>query len=208
MVNAVTHDRAARRMRSDIGKTATDAQHVVEALGDGKAVRLVVGNRSEIPLPDVAVDVLVKVLKLFAKGNSVSVVAVEAEFTTQQAADALLVSRPYLIGLLDAGKIPHRKVGTKRRILAADVLAYKAKEHQRRDKLLDELAAEAQRLGMDRASVDPACTQPGQVYTWGWIRVYPDPCRSPPCPSSTPLKTSYLLANSSPRLRNGYARSP
>ena len=85
---------------------------------------------------------LVTALKEFAKGKQVSVVADEAEMTTQQAADLLLVSRPYLIGLLDAGKIPYRKVGTKRRILAADVLAYKAKDRVRRQKVLDELSAE------------------------------------------------------------------
>ena len=148
MVHAVTRDRPARRVRNDIGKTATDAQHTIDALGDAKDVRLVFGNHTEVPLPDSVLHVLVTALKEFAKGKQVSVVADEAEMTTQQAADLLLVSRPYLIGLLDAGKIPYRKVGTKRRILAADVLAYKAKEYKRRGKLLDELAAESQRLGL------------------------------------------------------------
>lgn len=149
MVNAVTHDRPARRVRNDIGKTATDAQHAIDALGDAKDVRLAFGNHREVLLPDSVLHVLVAALKELAKGKHVSVVAAEAEMTTQQAADLLLVSRPYLIGLLDAGKIPYRKVGTKRRILAADVLAYKAKDRVRRRKLLDELSAESQQLGLD-----------------------------------------------------------
>jgi excisionase family DNA binding protein len=132
----------------DIGKTATDAKRTIAALGDAKDVRLAFGQHSEVPLPAFALDLLVSVLKQLAKGKQVSVVPVEAEITTQQAADMLLVSRPFLIGLLDAGKIPHRKVGTKRRLIAADVLAYKAKEDKRRDACLDELAAEAQRLGL------------------------------------------------------------
>lgn len=149
MVKAVTHDRPARRVRNDIGKTATDAQHTIDALGDAKDVRLAFGNHTEVLLPDSVLHVLVVALKELAKGKQVSVVAAEAEMTTQQAADLLLVSRPYLIGLLDAGKIPYRKVGTKRRILAADVLAYKAKDRVRRRKLLDELSAESQQLGLD-----------------------------------------------------------
>jgi excisionase family DNA binding protein len=148
MEHVVNHDRPAHTVRHDIGKTATESQHAIEALATAKDVRLAVGDHTEVPLPDSVLHVLVAALKEFAKGKRVSVVAAEAEMTTQQAADLLLVSRPYLIGLLDAGKIPYRKVGTKRRILAADVLAYKAKEYKRRGKLLDELAAESQRLGL------------------------------------------------------------
>lgn len=149
MVNAVIHDRPARRVRSDIGKTATDAQHTIEALGDSREVWLTFGDHTEVPLSAPVLNVLILALKEFAKGKQVSVVADEAEMTTQQAAQLLLVSRPYLIGLLDAGKIPYRKVGTKRRILATDVLAYKAKERVRRRKVLDDLSVEAQRLGLD-----------------------------------------------------------
>jgi excisionase family DNA binding protein len=137
-----------RRLRADIGKDATDAQHLIDALGDATDVRLVFGRHAEVPLPAGALDVLVAALKQFAIGKEVSVVSVEAEMTTQQAADLLLVSRPYLIGLLDAGQIPYRKVGTKRRLLVADVLAYKAKDDKRRRKVLDELTAEAQKLGL------------------------------------------------------------
>ena len=148
MVNAVIQDRPPRRVRSNIGTTATDAQHTIEALGETTDVRLAFGDHTEVQLSAPVLHVLVTALKEFAKGKQVSVVADEAEMTTQQAADLLLVSRPYLIGLLDAGKIPYRKVGTKRRILAADVLAYKAKDRVRRRKLLDELSAESQRLGL------------------------------------------------------------
>ena len=148
METTVIPDHTPRHNHGDAGRLAVDAQHLVESLRDAKAVKLVFGNHSEVSLPEPAFEVLIKVLKQLAKGKKVSVVPVDAEITTQQAADLLVVSRPFLIGLLDAGRIPYRKVGTKRRLLAADVLAYKAKEDKRRDTCLDELAAEAQRLGL------------------------------------------------------------
>ena len=68
--------------------------------------------------------------------------------TTQIAADLLNVSRPYLLSLLEQGKIPHRKVGTKRRILMKDILAFKEKTAKQRLKTLEVLAKQAQDLNM------------------------------------------------------------
>jgi excisionase family DNA binding protein len=102
----------------------------------------------QIVIPDSALRLLVTILTQMAKGNAVTLIPVHAELTTQEAADMLNVSRPYLVELLEQGKIPFRKVGTRRRIFANDVLHYKEKIDKARLKTLEELSEQAQDLDM------------------------------------------------------------
>lgn len=97
-------------------------------------------------LPDDAAAMVRRLLEEYAAGRRPRVIPDDAEVSTFQAADILNVSRPYVIKLLDEGAMPHRMVGTHRRIRLADVIAYKAAKDAESDAAMDELVAQAQEL--------------------------------------------------------------
>jgi excisionase family DNA binding protein len=101
-----------------------------------------------VELPASAVKLLVRILAEMADGNAVTLIPIHAELTTQQAAQLLGVSRPFLIKLLDEKQVPFRKVGTHRRVLFNDLMRYKQAVDEARAKALDALAAQAQELKM------------------------------------------------------------
>lgn len=120
-------------------------------LGSAQSPTFVIkkGKRQEqVEIPAQALRLLVDILTQMSEGNAVTIVSIHQELSTQEAANLLNVSRPYLVTLLEEGKIPYRKVGTKRRILTKDVLAYKINEDEARYKALAALLEEAQKLKM------------------------------------------------------------
>jgi excisionase family DNA binding protein len=106
------------------------------------------GKPETVSIPGSALHLLLHMLNEMSQGNAVTLVPSHAEITTQQAANMLNVSRPYLVKLLDEGKIPCRTVGKYRRLRFNDLMAYKRKDDKVRAKILDRLTAEAQKLGM------------------------------------------------------------
>ena len=105
-------------------------------------------NLETIAIPATAIRLLVMILSQMAKGNAVTLIPVHAELTTQEAADVLNVSRPFLVNLLEGRKIPFHKVGSRRRVFAKDVLRFKEETDKKRLEVLEELANEAKKHNM------------------------------------------------------------
>lgn len=99
-------------------------------------------------VPREAAVLLATILGYLANGEGVHVMPNSAELTTQQAADYLNVSRPYLIKLLDSGAIPFRLVGRHRRIRYQDLRRYRAEDDLERRRAADELTQLTQELGL------------------------------------------------------------
>jgi excisionase family DNA binding protein len=117
----------------------------------GKTVSITVkdGTNTSMPLPARTFDVLLRIVNAMAERRPFSVVPHDTEFTTQQAADYMSVSRPFLVGLIDKGRLEARLVGRHRRVRFSDLLAYEARSMATAKRALKTVVSEAQRLKLD-----------------------------------------------------------
>src|SRR5216683_1710074 len=138
-VDAEIADRAARRIRFYLENHLED--ELIETLGE-------VGDDDALVVPRPAVVMFAQILGALARGQGVQIIPKDAELTTQQAADMLNVSRPYLISLLESGQIPFRRVGRHRRITFEALMQYKRQDDLQRRAAADDLADLSQELGL------------------------------------------------------------
>ncbi len=104
------------------------------------------GVAIEIPTP--VFNLMHQMVYELLQGNSVTIVPIHKELTTQEAADILNVSRQYLVELLDTQVIPHIKVGTHRRIRFGDLMNYKNDRDANRQQGLSRMTKKSQQLGL------------------------------------------------------------
>jgi excisionase family DNA binding protein len=138
-VDAEVAERAARRIRDYL--TSYPDDDLLEVLGE-------TGDDDALIIPRATAIMFAQILDLLGQGRGVQIIPKEAELTTQQAADMLNVSRPYLIGLLESGKIPFRKVGRHRRITFEALMEYKRRDDLERRAAADDLTELSEELGL------------------------------------------------------------
>ena len=126
---------------------ATRASQVL-ARQAGAEVKVRLDDNTEVTLPKAATRLLHYLLTQMSLGNAVTLIPIHAELTTQEAADYLNVSRPHLIKLLTTKRIPFHMAGTHRRIKFSDLEAYRKNAEKERETAMEELAKQAQELGM------------------------------------------------------------
>src|SRR5579872_3682389 len=110
--------------------------------------KLVGPHGEEIELPQSLFVMLRQIVHHLLQGRAVTIVPVNKDLTTQEAADILNVSRPYLIKILEEGVIPYTKIGTHRRIRFADLMNYKKRHDEELQCGLEEITRLSEEMGL------------------------------------------------------------
>jgi excisionase family DNA binding protein len=127
------HERAVANQLRKLIAAHTDGDAVLSVLDEGK-------KPTEVTLTPALSALLMELLRHIGRGDAVTLVPVRQMLTTQQAADILNVSRPFLVNLLERGDIAYTTVGRHRRIKAEDLFSYKRVRDEKRSAALAALA--------------------------------------------------------------------
>ncbi|HEX9989578.1 MAG TPA: helix-turn-helix domain-containing protein [Chloroflexia bacterium] len=130
MASTTEHEPIAASVSEE--QVLAEIERLLLMSSQGQAHSLVGPNGEAVQLPHSVLDLLQQIVRELRQGHAVSLVSLDRELTTQQAADLLNVSRPYLIKLLEEGRIPYIKTGTHRRVGLQALMEYKAQRDEER----------------------------------------------------------------------------
>lgn len=137
--------------KSDMELARVAQRCIMEALDRSKAVKIKLESESgDIPpieLPPASLRLIGQLLGLISEGRPFTLMPEKQELTTVEAASFLNVSRPFVIKEIDAGHIPHRMVGSHRRVLLSDLFKYAQEMQTGREAALDDLSQLSRDLG-------------------------------------------------------------
>ncbi len=126
---------------------------IMEALDHSRAAAITLttdsGEHPTVDVPPAALKLIGQLLGAMSEGRPVTLVPSNQEFSTVEAAHFLNVSRPFVIKEIESGKLPHRMVGTHRRVAFEDLIAYARKMRERQEAALERLAENSRELGLD-----------------------------------------------------------
>ena len=142
------------RMSGQEKEMARVAQRcIMEALDHSRAAAITLttdkGDQPTIELPPQALKFIGELLGSLSEGQPVVLMPSKRELTTVEAAHFLNVSRPFVVKETSEGRLPHRMVGTHRRILVEDLLTYARTMRDQQAQALDRMAENARELGLD-----------------------------------------------------------
>lgn len=112
-------------------------------------IKIILADGTQYKIPQEFRSYLIEATKSISIGKDVELRVVKTELSTQDAANALNVSRPFLIKLLNRGEIPYRKVGTHRRIRKEDLETFQKKHEAKAKKALEQMMGDAEEMGLD-----------------------------------------------------------
>ncbi len=139
----------ANEAEATIAKAAADKLRTVAK--SGHDIKISVQGEAEVivPLPARAVALIFRILETMGEGVPISVIPHQAELTTQQAADYLNVSRPFLVQQIEADKLAYRKVGSHRRIKFSDLVEFENNSKVKQSAAMKRINDLAQELSLD-----------------------------------------------------------
>ena len=139
----------ANEAEATIAKAAADKLRTVAKAGQDIKIHVQGASNVIVPLPARAVELIFKILETMGEGVPISVIPHQAELTTQQAADYLNVSRPFLVQQIEANKLPYRKVGSHRRVKFSDLVEFENKSKVKQSDAMKRINEQAKKLGLD-----------------------------------------------------------
>lgn len=137
----------------DIDMARAAQRCIMEALDHSRAAAITLttdtGEHPTVDVPPAALKLIGQLLGAMSEGRPIILMPSSQELSTVEAANFLNVSRPFVIKEIDAGRLPHRLVGTHRRVAFEDLLAYARKMRERQESALEKMADNARELGLD-----------------------------------------------------------
>ena len=149
-MSAMTHRSPPQIPTDDESAQARDAaRQLARLMPDGEQpLRLVAegDGRESISIPSGAARLFLDALIQLGQGRAVMIAPGKAELTTEEVADYLNVSRPYVVKLIESGRLPTRVAGMHRHVSIADLIKFDEEDRKARRAALDELARMDQEL--------------------------------------------------------------
>lgn len=121
----------------------TEIHLLDELVTDAEEITVVGKDNRRVPVAGALLKALATVMGALDRGATVTVTEadeLDTELTSQEAADLLNVSRPYVVKLAREGVLPHHRVGNRHRFTLTDVLEHRARMRATTEEALAELA--------------------------------------------------------------------